>query len=120
MGFQPIQKSNAQAAHTTPRPHPTRGGKLSRDVPTGTLNAILKQAGPNEVAMKYVYIMEQAPDGSYSAYVPDLPGCTSCGDTPDELHANLREAVDLYLDDLKAAGEPFPKPTTTAGHVEAA
>ena len=35
--------------------------------------------------MKYVYVIERAADGSYSAYVPDLPGCTTCGDTPEEV-----------------------------------
>ena len=27
--------------------------------------------------MKYVYVIEKASDGSYSAYVPDLPGCVA-------------------------------------------
>jgi predicted RNase H-like HicB family nuclease len=35
--------------------------------------------------VKFVYIIERADDGSYSAYVPDLPGCTTCADTVDEI-----------------------------------
>ena len=31
--------------------------------------------------MSYVFVIEPASDGSYSAYVPDLPGCVACGDT---------------------------------------
>ena len=31
--------------------------------------------------MDYVVVIERAADGSYSAYVPDLPGCVACGDT---------------------------------------
>ena len=34
--------------------------------------------------MDYAVVIERAGDGSYSAYVPDLPGCVSCGDSPDE------------------------------------
>ena len=44
--------------------------------------------------MKYLYVIEKALDGSYSAYVPDLPGCTSCGDTVDELK-RFREEREL-------------------------
>jgi hypothetical protein len=40
--------------------------------------------------MKYVYVIERADDGSFSAYVPDLPGCTTSGDTMAEVRANIR------------------------------
>ncbi len=33
------------------------------------------------VMMDYVVVIERADDGSYSACVPDLPGCAACGDT---------------------------------------
>ena len=35
---------------------------------------------------------------AYSAYCPELPGCTSCGDTEDEALVNIREAIELYLE----------------------
>jgi predicted RNase H-like HicB family nuclease len=70
--------------------------------------------------MKYVYIIEKAADGSYSAYVPDLPGCTSCGDTESELRENIREAVGLYIDFLREQGEAVPAASSTAETVEAA
>ncbi len=70
--------------------------------------------------MKYVYIIEKANDGSYSAYVPDLPGCTSCGDTEAELRENIREAVALYIESLRETGESVPSPSSTAEVVEAA
>jgi len=31
--------------------------------------------------MEYLVVIEPEEDGSFSAYVPDLPGCVSCGDT---------------------------------------
>lgn len=70
--------------------------------------------------MQYLYIIERANDGSYSAYVPDLPGCTSCGDSVAELRENVKEAVSLYLDALREDGEPVPSPTSSAEVVEAA
>ncbi len=35
---------------------------------------------------------------SFSAICPELPGCTSCGDTEDEAMENVREAIALYLE----------------------
>jgi predicted RNase H-like HicB family nuclease len=70
--------------------------------------------------MKYVYIIEQADDGSYSAYVPDLPGCTTSGDSADEVRRNIKDAVMTYIDSLREHNEPVPSPNTTVDVVEAA
>jgi predicted RNase H-like HicB family nuclease len=70
--------------------------------------------------MDYVVVIEKAADGSYSAYVPDLPGCVSCGDTPEEAERMIEEAVQLHLESLRSHGEPVPPPTTTARIVHAA
>jgi predicted RNase H-like HicB family nuclease len=70
--------------------------------------------------MKYVYIIEKAPDGSYSAYVPDLPGCTTSGDSPDEIRHNIKDAVDTYIESLREHNEPVPPPSTSTDVVEAA
>ena len=61
---------------------------------------------------KYLVVIEKAEDGSYSAYVPDLPGCVSCGDTPEEVKGLIREAIEMYIEDIIADGEPVPEPTT--------
>lgn len=70
--------------------------------------------------MKYVYIIEKAQDGSYSAYVPDLPGCTTCGDTIDEVRKGMGEAVSLYIASLHEHNEPVPPPSSTVDVVDAA
>lgn len=70
--------------------------------------------------MKYVYVIEKASDGSYSAYVPDLPGCTTCGDSIDEIKANIKDAVNLYVDSLRESNEPVPQPTSFTDVVDAA
>jgi predicted RNase H-like HicB family nuclease len=58
--------------------------------------------------MQYTAIFEAEPDGGYHASCPSLPGCHSEGETLDEAVANLREAITVYLESLRAHGEPFP------------
>ncbi|HEY6344020.1 MAG TPA: type II toxin-antitoxin system HicB family antitoxin [Bryobacteraceae bacterium] len=66
--------------------------------------------------MKYTVVIEKTGTG-YSAYVPDLPGCVSVGRTREEMDRNIREAVELYLDELREQGAPAPLPTTDADYV---
>lgn len=70
--------------------------------------------------MKFVYIIEKADDGSYSAYVPDLPGCTTCADTVDEIRRNMQDAVDSYIDSLREHDEIIPVPRSVVETIEAA
>jgi len=70
--------------------------------------------------MKYVYVIEQATDGSYSAYVPDLPGCTSCADSLDDLKVSIAQAVEVYIESLREQNEPIPAAGSMVGTVEAA
>ncbi|HPA45875.1 MAG TPA: type II toxin-antitoxin system HicB family antitoxin [bacterium] len=48
--------------------------------------------------MKYHVIVEQDEDGIYVGRVPELRGCVSQGDSLEELLANMKEAIDLYLE----------------------
>jgi predicted RNase H-like HicB family nuclease len=59
--------------------------------------------------MKYTVILEREADGGYVASVPLLPGCISQGDTREEALANIREAIELYLEDCRAEGDPVPE-----------
>ena len=58
--------------------------------------------------MRYTVVLEQESDGGYVASVPALPGCVSQGDTRAEALANIREAIELYIEDCRAAGDPIP------------
>ncbi len=69
--------------------------------------------------MDYVVVIERADDGSFSAYVPDLPGCVSCGDTSEEAKQLIHEAIDLHIDSLRRHHEPVPPPSATAWLVHA-
>jgi len=46
-------------------------------------------------------VLEPSEDGGFTAYVPSLPGCISEGETAEEAMANLREAVELYLEPVE-------------------
>jgi predicted RNase H-like HicB family nuclease len=49
--------------------------------------------------VKYYVLIHKEEDNGYWGECPELPGCFSQGDTPDELMENMREAVSLYLED---------------------
>ena len=70
--------------------------------------------------MKYLYVIEQAADGSFAAYVPDLPGCTTSAETREELQTKVRDAVATYIDILRETGVAVPAPTSAVAEVEAA
>lgn len=61
--------------------------------------------------MRYTVLLEQEADGGYVVSVPALPGCVSQGDTRDEALANIREAIALYVEDCREAGDPVPTET---------
>jgi predicted RNase H-like HicB family nuclease len=70
--------------------------------------------------MEYVVVIERGEDGSYSAYVPDLPGCVACGDTVEEVSAEIAEAVRLHIESLRSHNEPVPPPSARAMTIHAA
>ena len=70
--------------------------------------------------MDYVVVIEKAEDGSYSAYVPDLPGCVTSGDSAEEVRRLIEEAVALHLDSMRRHGETVPAPATMVHVVHAA
>jgi predicted RNase H-like HicB family nuclease/predicted RNA binding protein YcfA (HicA-like mRNA interferase family) len=64
----------------------------------------------------YLVIIEGSGD-SYSAYVPDLPGCVAAGDTVQEVEELIGEAIPLHIESLRAHGEPVPEPEARARSV---
>ena len=51
--------------------------------------------------MKVQAVLEPSEDGGYTAVVPSLPGCISEGETRDEALANIKEAIELYLEPVE-------------------
>jgi predicted RNase H-like HicB family nuclease len=72
--------------------------------------------------MTYAVIYEHGPNEegreTWSAYVPDLPGCVSGGETRAECEAMIREAIELHVETLRDEGLPIPSPSSEAGMVE--
>jgi predicted RNase H-like HicB family nuclease len=60
--------------------------------------------------VKYRVLLEQDEDGVFVAEVPSLPGCVSQGSTRAEALSNVQEAIEGYLESLKAHDEPIPPP----------
>jgi predicted RNase H-like HicB family nuclease len=48
--------------------------------------------------MHYVAVIERGRDG-FGVFFPDLPGCTSAGDTVQQAAENAAEALALYFED---------------------
>lgn len=59
--------------------------------------------------MKYKVVLEPQDEGGYTVYVPSLPGCVSQGETANEAMANIKEAIEIYLESLKERGIPMPR-----------
>jgi predicted RNase H-like HicB family nuclease len=68
---------------------------------------------------EYVVIYEQAEDGGWGAYIPDLPGVVALGTTRQETAARIEEALAAYAEDLGQRGQPLPAPHHAAGTVAA-
>ena len=58
--------------------------------------------------MRYTVLLEPEEDGGFVASVPALPGCISQGDTREDALANIQEAIALYVEDCREAGDPVP------------
>jgi len=51
--------------------------------------------------MRVQVILEPSDEGGFTVYVPSLPGCISEGETVDQALANIREAIELYLEPVE-------------------
>ena len=51
--------------------------------------------------MKLKIVIEASDEGGYTVYVPILPGCISEGDTKEDALANIKEAIELYMEPVE-------------------
>jgi predicted RNase H-like HicB family nuclease len=51
--------------------------------------------------MRLHVLVERSEEGGYTVTVPSLPGCISEGETRDDALANIREAIQLYLEPVE-------------------
>lgn len=59
---------------------------------------------------KYIYIKKSK---GYTVTVPALPGCITYGEDVDEAMAMAKEAVELYIEELKERGNTIPDDSNT-------
>jgi predicted RNase H-like HicB family nuclease len=69
--------------------------------------------------MRYAVVIEKA-ENNYAAYVPDLPGCVTTGQTIEETEEQIREAIEFHLRGLREDGLPIPEPSSKVNYVEVA
>lgn len=67
--------------------------------------------------MRYLVICEEG-NGTWGAYVPDLPGCVAAADTREAVLELVREAIAFHLAGLREAGEVIPGPRSELEYVE--
>lgn len=58
-----------------------------------------------------LFQLKEEDGGGWSAEVPDLPGCFSDGDTPEEALINIRDAILGWIEITKEDGKPVPRPS---------
>jgi predicted RNase H-like HicB family nuclease len=49
-------------------------------------------------------------DAAFVAEVPELAGCMAHGDSQESALANVKEAMQLWLETAKEFGDPIPEP----------
>jgi antitoxin HicB len=64
-------------------------------------------------ALNYRVLLNKEPEGGYTVTVPSLPGCVTHGGTLEQALAMAREAVELYIESLRAHNEPVPTEENT-------
>ncbi|MCI0438872.1 MAG: type II toxin-antitoxin system HicB family antitoxin [Chloroflexi bacterium] len=53
--------------------------------------------------------LEQDEDGRWSAWIDALPGCAAWGYTQAEALEALKDAAELYIEDMAESGEEIPQ-----------
>lgn len=57
--------------------------------------------------LQFNAIFQEEAGGGYSVWIPDLPGCCSQGETFDEALKNIKQAIELYLEETPAKEKDF-------------
>jgi antitoxin HicB len=71
-------------------------------------------------SLEYPIVVEPLPaedGGGFVATVPDLPGCMSDGETPEEAVSNVQDAIVTWIEAARDMGHAVPKPS---GHLAGA
>lgn len=64
--------------------------------------------------LRYAVLIEPLSEddgGGFLATVPDLPGCISDGETPEEAVIAVQDAILAWLESAAEMGRPIPEPS---------
>jgi antitoxin HicB len=61
----------------------------------------------------YRIVLRKEPEGTYTAFVPSLPGCITWGETVEHALEMVKDAITGYIEVLKDEGEPIPDDSET-------
>jgi antitoxin HicB len=64
--------------------------------------------------LDYPVLIEPLPaeeGGGFIALVPDLPGCMSDGETPEEALSHVQDAIESWIEEARAIGRNVPSPS---------
>jgi len=79
----------------------------------------MKRPASKKSVRSFSVVYEAAPEGRYIAFIPSLPGCHTQGETLEEAEGNIKEAAELYLEDILAEQGVLPRETRTLqGNIE--
>ncbi|WRH67857.1 MAG: type II toxin-antitoxin system HicB family antitoxin [Planktothrix sp. GU0601_MAG3] len=63
----------------------------------------------NKQVYNYTVILQKEPEVGYHAFCPILKGCHSQGDSFEEAIDNITEAIELYIESLRADNQSIPR-----------
>ena len=69
--------------------------------------------------LRYPVVIERTATG-FSAYSPDVPGCSAVGDSEEETRSSFRDALSAHFEAMREIGEPIPEPSSSVDYVEVA
>jgi len=69
------------------------------------------------ILQSFTIIIEKDDPHGWHAYVPELSGCHSFGDTPEEAKENISEAIWVYVSEKKEQKEKIPHKTRIVDHM---
>jgi predicted RNase H-like HicB family nuclease/predicted RNA binding protein YcfA (HicA-like mRNA interferase family) len=105
--------------------HPDRedrivvAGRTATRCPRGRSVASTCERSRASSMSEYVVIYEQAEDGAWGAFIPDLPGVVALGTMRSEVTERIQEALSAFADDLRDRGRSLPAPHHAAGVIAA-
>jgi antitoxin HicB len=67
----------------------------------------------NSKSLTFKILLHKEPEGTYTVTVPALPGCITYGENIDHAIDMAKEAIELYISELKANGQEIQDDSTT-------